>query len=237
MNVILKSSHRFQISYGFKHFVLSPEIFEKVSSKNCVIQSLINPRSNFVSSAFTKQRNSLSKESKEFLEEELDFVEVYVDGSCLVRKGISAGGAGVYWGDGDSRNTAYPLPSVYDERGNFRKATSQKAELTAAIMAVKQAKQSDIRKLLVKTDSQLVVKGMTSWIQVWMKNNWKTKEGHDVINRIDFLRLWILCRGLDISWEHVKGHEGIFGNERAHELANEGAHLAIRDMSKSAEEN
>ena len=46
------------------------------------------------------------------------------------------GGAGIYWGEDDPRNLAHPILSILDDDGSEIDATNNRAELTAAILAV-----------------------------------------------------------------------------------------------------
>lgn len=42
--------------------------------------------------------------------------------------------------------------------------------------------------------------GITSWVQGWKKNGWRTSTGKDVINKEDFMELDKLSQGMDIKW-------------------------------------
>ncbi|KAM4695199.1 ribonuclease H1-like [Discoglossus pictus] len=141
--------------------------------------------------------------------------EVYTDGCCL-RNGQDGarGGIGVHWGKNDPRNVSARLEG---------RPTNQRAELEAARRAVEQAKRENIQKLIVNTDSQFTTKGMTEWVPRWKENGWKTIDGRDVINRQDFERLDQACEGMDVTWKHVPGHSGNYGNEMADQLARQGA--------------
>ncbi len=76
----------------------------------------------------------------------------------------------------------------------------------------------------VCTDSQYVKKGMTEWIQGWIKKGWKNSMKKDVLNR----DLWEVLlheetrlkkSGVTIIWKYVQGHAGVPGNERADVIA------------------
>lgn len=153
---------------------------------------------------------------------------VYVDGSCMAASGRRhVGGAGIYWGEDDPRNLAHPILSIVGDDGGKIDATSNRAELTAAFLAVQMARDEGITHLKVVTDSMLVVNGMETWIKAWMKNEWRTQKGI-VKNRRLFLLLWVACRQMKaVEWEHVYGHRGQLGNEAAHRLATEGAEKAL----------
>lgn len=48
--------------------------------------------------------------------------------------------------------------------------------------------------------------GITSWVQGWKKNGWRTSTGKDVINKEDFMELDELTRGMDIKWVSHASH-------------------------------
>ncbi len=92
------------------------------------------------------------------------------------------------------------------------------------------------------TDSQYVKKGMTEWIDGWIKKGWKTSTKSDVLNK----DLWeallheekrLKSSGVTITWTYVRGHNGDPGNERADTIATECAdnasHLQLYRGSRS----
>ncbi|XP_054422665.1 ribonuclease H1 [Pteronotus mesoamericanus] len=144
-----------------------------------------------------------------------EHVVVYTDGCCS-RNGRrrARAGIGVYWGPGHPLNVGVRLPG---------RQTNQRAEIHAACRAVAQAKAQNIDKLVLYTDSMFTINGITSWLQGWKDNGWRTSAGKEVVNREDFEELDRLVQGMDIRWMHVPGHSGLTGNEEADRLAREGA--------------
>ncbi|XP_076071612.1 ribonuclease H1-like [Mytilus galloprovincialis] len=142
-------------------------------------------------------------------------VTVYTDGGCFGngQKGATAG-IGVYWGDNH--------PDNLSERLGGRQ-TNNRAEIHAAAKAIQQAKAKGITNLVLKTDSQFCINGITSWIHKWKRNGWKLSTGQPVINKDDFIELESSLQGINVKWVHVRGHKGIPGNEAADKLANAGA--------------
>ncbi|KAM4043195.1 ribonuclease H1-like isoform 1-T1 [Anomaloglossus baeobatrachus] len=141
--------------------------------------------------------------------------DVYTDGCCLNNgKSGAEGGIGVYWGPQNPLNVS--------ERMEGR-PTNQRAELQAARRAVEQARDNNITRLTLHTDSEYTVKGMTEWMPRWKENGWKTYSGGDVANKAEFQKLDSLCDGIDVNWKHVPGHRGNEGNEVADYLARSGA--------------
>ena len=107
--------------------------------------------------------------------------------------------------------------------GHADHTTNNRMEITAAIMAVEVLDHLGIAgELTVRTDSQLVVKGMNEWLKGWLKNGWKTSKKTAVINRDLWERLDALCRTRKVKFEWVKGHAGHKWNELTDELAVKG---------------
>ncbi|XP_078255340.1 ribonuclease H1 isoform X2 [Rhinoraja longicauda] len=144
-----------------------------------------------------------------------DAVAVYTDGCCAGngRKGAQAG-IGVYWGPGHSLNLSERLSG---------RQTNQRAEIVAACRAIEQAKEYNMEKLVIFTDSMFTINGITNWIKSWKIKGWRLGTGRPVINKEDFERLDKLTSGFNVEWIHVPGHAGFTGNEAADSLAKDGA--------------
>ncbi|XP_010218802.1 PREDICTED: ribonuclease H1 [Tinamus guttatus] len=144
-----------------------------------------------------------------------DFAVVYTDGCCSGNgRNRARAGIGVYWGPGHPLNTSERLPG---------RQTNQRAEIHAACKAIEQAKSQNIKKLIIYTDSKFTINGITSWVDNWKTNGWRTSSGGSVINKEDFERLDSLSKDIEIQWMHIPGHAGFRGNEEADRLAREGA--------------
>lgn len=98
--------------------------------------------------------------------------------------------------------------------------TNQRMELTAAIKALQTLKNHVGKSIRLVTDSQLLVKGMTEWLDGWKARGWRGSTGKPVLNQDLWQQLDVLSEGHTISWEWVKGHNGHQGNEEADALAN-----------------
>ncbi|XP_012582830.1 PREDICTED: ribonuclease H1, partial [Condylura cristata] len=98
----------------------------------------------------------------------------------------------------DPRNVGARLPG---------RQTNQRAEIHAACRALEQARAQSISRLVLCTDSMFTIHGITSWVQAWKKNGWKTSAGKEVTNKEDFMRLDRLAQGLDIQGQRSPGGE------------------------------
>lgn len=89
------------------------------------------------------------------------------------------------------------------------------------VLAAFQAKELGILKVRINTDSQYVMNSITMWLA-----SWKAKGTADSKRKNIDLLLELeskLTGFVDVKWQHVRGHTGIFGNEEADRLANAGA--------------
>src|SRR5205823_916619 len=78
-------------------------------------------------------------------------------------------------------------------------------ELAAAIAALRRVAAPE--PVTVRSDSEYVVKGMTSWLAGWKKRGWRTRAGDEVLNRDLWETLDSLAAGR-ARFEHVRGHAG-----------------------------
>ena len=98
--------------------------------------------------------------------------------------------------------------------------TNNRMELTAVIEALGQLKRPS--RVILHTDSQYVMKGITEWIRGWKAKGWKTAAREPVKNADLWRVLDEAVARHEIEWRWVRGHSGHNGNERADALANKG---------------
>ena len=128
--------------------------------------------------------------------------------------------------DGASRNNPGPsgwgtiiitgnnVEEIGDGTGQ---STNNRMELTAALEGLKKTPVgSDVK---IFTDSGYLINGITKWVFAWVKNNWKTKNKDDVLNKDIWKELYKEIGKRQVKWQQVKGHAGIIGNNRADEIA------------------
>jgi ribonuclease HI len=93
-------------------------------------------------------------------------------------------------------------------------------ELMAAIRGLEELKRPC--EVLLVTDSQYVMKGITEWMVNWKKRGWKTAAKEPVKNADLWKLLDEQVNRHTVKWQWVRGHIGHYGNERADQLANRG---------------
>lgn len=130
------------------------------------------------------------------------YTTAWTDGSSTGR----VGPGGWAWCVVDGPNTGR------EGSGGALGTTNQRMELQAAHEAMRAL--SGL--LLIVSDSEYVVKGMTLWQEGWRRKNWRKVMNDD---------LWrpavdaYLARDGEVRLMWVKGHAGLPGNERADVLA------------------
>src|SRR5262249_19037601 len=133
-------------------------------------------------------------------------VEIYTDGACSGNPG--PGGWGALLRYGNQERTIM---------GGEASTTNNRMELMAAIAALEALTRPCT--VAVYTDSGYLRGGITSWIENWKKNGWKTADKKPVKNADLWERLEKAAAPHSVAWHWVKGHSGHIENERADALA------------------
>jgi len=136
-------------------------------------------------------------------------VVIYTDGACSGNPG--PGGWGAILINGENRK---------ELKGGEAQTTNNRMELLAAIEALNALKSGCHVEL--HSDSKYVCDGISSWINNWKRNGWKTAAKKPVKNADLWQSLEEARERHDVTWRWVKGHAGHPENERADELAREG---------------
>ncbi len=136
-------------------------------------------------------------------------VEMFADGACRGNPG--PGGWGVVLRTGAREKELH---------GGEAATTNNRMELTAAIRGLESLRRPC--HVVLTTDSQYVMKGITDWLPNWKRRNWRTAAGKPVKNVDLWQRLDELTQRNKVEWRWVRGHSGHVDNERADGLANRG---------------
>jgi len=147
-------------------------------------------------------------------------VELYVDGACRGNPG--PGGWGVLL---RYRGIEKELA------GGQLSTTNNQMELMAAIQGIKALKKPCA--VALYTDSQYVKKGITHWIGNWRKNSWKNAAGAPIKNKALWQELESVCKGYEIQWHWVRGHNGHPENERVDALARAAIDRVLADNQEN----
>lgn len=149
-------------------------------------------------------------------------ITIFTDGSSRGNPG--PGGWGAIVADGER---------VKEIGGREDHTTNNRMELKAVIEGLRNAPEGPIK---LHTDSEYIVKGITTWVKGWQKNNWRTAAKKPVLNQDLWQELLKVSEGKRISWGVIIGHSGIHANERCDEIATEfadGLRPALYDGARS----
>lgn len=164
----------------------------------------------------------------------------YCDGSYSPKTGGGWGFIYYYY-------TSFNVRLSWSKCGGDKKANHQRMELNAIYECLDCLPfNSDV---VIYGDNEYALKGICSiqrakpvkllldfnkkpnfsgWIAGWIKNGWKTSKGEDVKNKDLWIKIidrcsTLLTNGTTLSFQWVKGHSGVEGNEMADILAKKGA--------------
>lgn len=114
--------------------------------------------------------------------------------------------------------------------GHELNTTNNRMEMMGAIVGLANAigltSNNDVN-ISITTDSQYLKNGITSWIEKWKKNGWKTANKKPVLNKDLWIQLDNIVGKRKIEWYWARGHSGHCQNEKVDAIAR-------REASKAA---
>jgi len=137
---------------------------------------------------------------------ENSLVEIFSDGACSGNPGPGGWGTILRFGGHEKELSGYDPET-----------TNNRMELIGAIAGLEALTRPC--RVRVTTDSEYVKKGMTEWIESWVKRGWKNTQKKPVANRDLWERLLELADQHQVEWHWVRGHDGHAENERCDVLA------------------
>ena len=171
---------------------------------------------------------------KEVEEEELDGVNVYTDGACVNNgKPYARAGYGVYFGEGDDRNTCESYKGLQ---------TNNVAELLGIIKAMTILKEEIMAGKIVNiySDSKYAIRCCTTYGKKCHNNNWANPNNKNkAIPNLEIVRVaYVFSKDYkNLRFKHIRAHTGLqdmhsMGNESADRLANEAIGINYNKMSE-----
>ncbi len=140
-------------------------------------------------------------------------VILYTDGACSGNPG-PGGWAAIL--KHPATNTVKKLS------GGEADTTNNRMEMSAVIQGLQALKGEKPLRVHLVSDSEYVIKGLTEWIEGWIKNNWRRgkKAGAPPVKNIDLWQtLHTLAQEHTMSYEYVRGHTGHTENEECDRMA------------------
>ena len=133
-------------------------------------------------------------------------VEIFSDGACSGNPGPGGWGTILRCGGHEKELSGYEAET-----------TNNRMELIGAIAGFEALTRPC--RVRLTTDSEYVKKGMTEWIEGWVRRDWKNSQKKPVANRDLWERLLELAGQHQVEWHWVRGHDGHAENERCDALA------------------
>lgn len=93
--------------------------------------------------------------------------------------------------------------------GGVLGSTNNRMEMTAVIEGLKSIRAKKTSTVTVKSDSNLVIKGITEWRSSWEERDFRGVKNEDLWREL----YQEVDKFKNISFEHVKAHSGIRENE------------------------
>lgn len=135
-------------------------------------------------------------------------VTIYTDGSSLGNPGPGGWAAVMLFG-GKRKEIS----------GGYNLTTNNRMEILAVIEALAALKQEYKGKIIIHSDSALLVNSINKgWLTSWQRNGWKKADKKPVLNQDLWTRLLPLLKHFKPEFRWVKAHAGLKENERCDEL-------------------
>lgn len=148
-------------------------------------------------------------------------VLAYTDGSCSGNPGPGGWGVALGYYNSASKEVSGRLCLL----GGEISTTNNRMEMMAALKVLELVSAST--EVVLCTDSQYVQKGMTEWLPIWKRKNWRNSARKPVLNKDLWQQLDAITQVREVQWRWVRGHDGNAGNELADELARRGGALIV----------
>ena len=167
----------------------------------------------------------------------MEKIVIHTDGSSKGNPGPGGWGAII-----EDRNTSNEI-RIKEIGGREESTTNNRMEMKAVIEAlkcvsknVKACPNDEVGRVEIHADSEYVIKGATLWIKNWQKNNWRTKDKREVMNKDLWEEMLMELEKRNVEWKKVAGHSGHELNDRCDEIATsfaDGAKVSLYDGPKS----
>jgi len=147
-----------------------------------------------------------------------EVITIFTDGSCHPNPGGKGG-----WG-----YVGLFGELVVEGKGHLKSTTTNRAELTAMLEALKRVQFPSGLPVLIITDSQYALRCMTEWRPKWEKSNWLNSINQKIANQDIIKKAYKeVDRIGDVKFKWVRGHQtvpSVFANYNnwADRLAGEG---------------
>ena len=144
-------------------------------------------------------------------------ISAYTDGACFKNGKANAHcGSGIWFRPNQEQNKAIRVPG--EEQSN------QIGEIATIIVTAETIPQS--WPLKIYTDSQYVIDSLTTHLREWESNGWIGVKNAQLFKKAAYV---LRKCSAPTSFQWVKGHSGIEGNEKSDQLAKDGTNKRAPD--------
>ncbi len=143
-------------------------------------------------------------------------IEIFADGACSGNPGPGGFGAILRYGDQEKEISGCEMQT-----------TNNRMELRAVIEALRLVKRPS--RIRVVSDSLYLIKGMSEWVDGWVRKGWVGSNRKPVLNREFWETLIELCRPHRVEWKWIRGHAGHKENERCDRLARDAIRRCVEE--------
>lgn len=129
-----------------------------------------------------------------------DCIVIAIDGACSNNGTDEARSViGVYHGYNNDFNISYTLDRLDRHTNQIAELEACARALSDAIIIQAEWEMADdcLKAIVIKSDSEYVVRGLTEWLPKWKKNGWKNAKGSPVANSTYFQRIERLIEQLE----------------------------------------
>ena len=145
------------------------------------------------------------------------YITVYTGASCLKNPGVGGYAAAV------RRVSKGKTLKKRLFRGSTIYATNNRMELCAAITGLKPLQRFCNMPIVVLSDSEYLIKGMSEWLPCWITTDWKKTSGKPIKNVDLWGELQALTENLQVDWQWVSANCNDPHNKEVHDLAQRAA--------------
>lgn len=148
-------------------------------------------------------------------------VIIYTDGACFPNPGNGGWSAIIVRQGAETEFLS----------GSSKRVTNNQMEIQGAIEGLKRTKEGE--SVLIVSDSQYLIRGVTQWVANWIAHNWTHKVSRRFVpckNIPHWKALLALTSKRAVEWEWVRGHSGDEMNELADRMAFEATGVTPKTM-------
>ncbi|GAA0290893.1 RNase H family protein [Rhodovulum strictum] len=80
-------------------------------------------------------------------------------------------------------------------------------------------RRDEVAPIIIRSDSQYLIKGMSEWTPGWIKRGWRKSDGRPVENQDLWIDLLSEATTRTLNWQWVRGHAGDKYNEEVDAIA------------------